>query len=67
MRNEIFKIADNEELLAEAVRRYPVLYDRSHRTFKHKNKEKLAWNDVAKEVDYPDGKYVFEKGFLKYN
>ena len=63
LRNEIFKITDK----AEAVRRNPVLYDQSHHTFKDKNKNKLAWNDVAKEVDYPAGELFVEKAFLKYN
>ena len=59
LRNKIFKITDKKELLSEAVRRYPVLYDRSHNTFKDKNKKKLARNDVAKEVDYLAGIFFF--------
>ena len=60
--NQIFKIADKaEELVAEAVKLYPLLNDQHHNTFKDKNKTKLAWYDVAKEVDYPDGKYFLRK------
>ena len=45
-------MAGKEKLLSEAVRQFPVLYDRSLRTFKYKNKKNLARDDVAKEVDY---------------
>ena len=37
--------------------------NRSHRTFKYKNKKDLEWDDVAKEVDYPDSKRFFEMDF----
>ena len=61
-------ITDKKELLAEVVRRYPVLYDRSHHTFKDKNKKKLAWNDCCKKSELSCGKFFFfEKAFLKYN
>ena len=30
--------------------------DRSHHTFKDTNKNNLEWDNVAKEVDYPDSK-----------
>ena len=34
-----------EERLAEAVRKYPVLYDKSDKYFKDKNKKLLAWEN----------------------
>ena len=38
------KMADAfNEKLAEAVRRFPALYDKSCPDFKDKNKRKLAW------------------------
>ena len=44
-----FKMADDkkEEIISEAVRKYPILYDKSDRFFKEKDKKKLAWQDVA--------------------
>ena len=38
-----------EEKLAEAVRQFPVLYDKSRRDFKDNSKKRLAWEDVAKQ------------------
>ena len=52
-------MVDKEELLAEAVRRFPVSYDRSYK----KNNRSTAWDDVAKELDCPYGKKFFEKSF----
>ena len=39
-----------EETLSEAVRKYPVLYDKGSQDFKDRRKKKLAWDDVAKET-----------------
>ena len=41
--------------LAESVRKFPVLYDKSSNDFKDKHK-KRAWGDVAKEVGFVKGK-----------
>ena len=38
------------EKLAESVRNYPCLYDKTSPDFKHKDKKMLAWSDVAKEI-----------------
>ena len=47
-----------EEKLAEAVRQFPVLYDKSCRDFKdNSKKKKLAWDDVAKQVGLQTGMY----------
>ena len=43
--------------LAEAVRQFPVLYDKSCRDFKHDCKKRLAWDDVAKQVGLQTGMY----------
>ena len=45
-----------QESLAEAVRKYPVLYDKSLRDFKDRNKKNLAWNDVALALNLKDGR-----------
>lgn len=45
-----------DEKLAEAVRSYPVLYDKNDLNFKDKNKKILAWDDVAKTVGLDSGK-----------
>ena len=36
--------------MAEAVRQFLVLYDKSRRDFKDNSKKRLAWDDVAKQV-----------------
>ena len=38
------------EKLAEAVRLYPCLYNKSLEDFKYANKKKLCWKDVAAAV-----------------
>ena len=52
------KMAVEEEKLAEAVRKYTVLYDKSDKFFKDRNKKLLAWADVAKEANFTNGKRV---------
>ena len=46
-----------EEKLAEAVRQFPVLYDKSCRDFKDNSQKRLAWEDVAKQVGLQTGMY----------
>ncbi|XP_067023973.1 uncharacterized protein [Acropora muricata] len=45
-----------DEILAESVRKLPILYDKSSKDFKDKHKKERAWDDVAKEVGFPTGK-----------
>ena len=47
------------EKLAEAVRRFPALYDKSCPDYKDKNKRKLAWEDVSRDVGLESGKLSF--------
>ena len=44
-----------EEKLAEAVRQFPVLYNKSCRDFNDNSKKRLAWDDVAKQVGLQTG------------
>lgn len=46
-----------EEKLAEAVRQFPALYDKSCRDFKHNNQKRVAWEDVAKQAGLQTGIY----------
>ena len=46
-----------EENLAEAVRQFPVLYDKSCKDFKDNSLKRLAWDDVAKQVGLQNGVY----------
>ena len=46
-----------EEKLAEAVRQFPFLYDKSYRNFKDNSKKRLAWEDVTKQVGLQTGMY----------
>ena len=54
----------SEEKLAEAVRQFPVLYNKSCRDFNDNSKKRLAWDDVAKQVGrqtstYSSSEYSF--------
>ena len=46
-----------DEMLAESVRVYPVLYNKADKFFKDLNKKQLAWEDVAKKSGFPSGNY----------
>lgn len=46
-----------DELLAESVRLYPVLYNKADKFFKDVNKKTLAWEDVAKKTGFPSDNY----------
>ena len=51
---------DASEKLAEAVRVYPVLYDKADPLFKDRNKKQLAWKDVAAAAGFVDGMNIFQ-------
>ena len=51
-------LTEKEQKLSEAVRQYPVLYDKQDGSFKDRNKKKFAWEDVAKKADLADGKKI---------
>ena len=53
------------EKLAESVRKFPVLYDKSSNDFKDKHKKERAWGDMAKEVCFATGKSLLNH-FLCY-
>ena len=65
-----FKMADDkkEEIISEAVRKYPILYDKSDRFFKEKDKKKLAWQDVANVANIANDKSLlsFYSKFASY-
>ena len=44
-----------DERVAEGVRRFPVLYDKSCKDFKDANKKKNAWEEVAKQAGLSSG------------
>ena len=48
---------EKEQQLTEAVRKFPVWYDKQDQFFKDRNKKKLAWDDVAKETELGNGKF----------
>ncbi|XP_057296921.1 uncharacterized protein LOC130625792 [Hydractinia symbiolongicarpus] len=56
---------ESEERLAEAVRKYPALYDKQDKNFRDKNKKRLAWADVAKELNIQNVTEV-EKAFRNF-
>ena len=54
-----------EEKLAEVVKQFLVLYDKSCRDFKDNTKKRLAWDDVAKHVGLQSGMYSSSQyGFI---
>ena len=57
MQKNIKMAALQEERLSEAVRKYPVLYDKADRYFKDKAKKQLDLEDVAKEANLENGKF----------
>ena len=58
--------AQQEERLSEAVRKYPVLYDKADRYFKDKANKQLAWEDVTREANLENGKvHSKPKNYLK--
>ena len=52
------------EKLAEALRLYPCLYNKSSEDFKDANKRKLYWKDVAAAVGVTSGKWTFYSFFM---
>ena len=57
VQKKIKMAAQQDERLSEAVREYPVLYNKADRYFKDKAKKQLAWEDVAKEANLENGKF----------
>ena len=53
--------ASFDEKIAEAVRRFPVLYDKSCKYFKDNNTKKSVWEDVAKIVGLSSGMFKLQK------
>jgi len=52
-------MAEVEEKLAEAVRGFPCLYDKSTPEFKDKMKKERAWSAAAEIAGLPNGKSGF--------
>ena len=49
--------AQQEGRISEAVRKYPVLYNKADRHLKDKAKKQLAWEDMAAEANMENGKF----------
>ena len=50
-------VVDNK-VLADAVRNYPLLYDKNSKNFKNRWEKLSAWEEVAKETGLVNGKIV---------
>ena len=59
--------ASLDEKIAEAVRRFPVLYDKSCKDFKDNNTKKNAWEDVAKIAGLSSGMLYYRSEKLYPN
>ena len=55
-----------DEKLAEAVRGFPIHFDKFLKGFKDRNKKALAWNNIAKFVGFASGK-LQKFLFCKFN
>ena len=51
LRRSALSVQENEEL-AEAVRKYPCLYDKSKKEYKDKIVTSNAWNEVANQLQF---------------
>ena len=49
----------SEETLAECVRKYPCLYDKTCKHYKDKHCVENAWAEVDKELGYEEGMFIF--------
>ena len=50
--------------LAELVRSYPILYDKSLADFKNAYKNELAWNEIARKLSLKSGKQKHESNWV---
>ena len=48
-----------EEILAETVRKYPCLYDKSNKGYKERDRKSNAWQKIDEELGYEEGTYTF--------
>lgn len=48
---ELIMEVQKDERVTEAVSKFLVLYDESERCFRERIKKRLAWEDVAKEIN----------------
>ena len=51
IRRQALTVQENEEL-AEVIRKYPCLYDKSKKEHKDKNVTENAWKEVADQLDF---------------
>ena len=52
----IFDMAINKEELFVIVQKYSVLYDKSHKEFHRNDVKKNAWDAVANDIGFENGK-----------
>ena len=55
---------NEEEFLAEAVRKFPCLYDKSCKEYREKDRVANAWKKVEEELGYEEGKVCICLSFL---
>ena len=51
IRRQALSVQENEEL-AEAVQKYPCLYDKSRKEYKDKTVVENSWKEVADQLDF---------------
>ena len=64
IRRQALSVQENEEL-AEVVRKYPCLYDKSRKEYKDKTVVENAWKEVADQLDFMqngEGENHFKSG-----
>ena len=52
--NRKFLSLEQEEILAETIRSYKILYDKSSKGYKEKDAVVNAWNDVAEKLEFTE-------------
>lgn len=74
IRRQALSVQENEEL-AEVVRKYPCLYDKSKKEYKDKVVTGNAWKEVADQLDFINNSErniiffnstVLSRGFMNY-
>ena len=66
IRRQALTLQENEEL-AEVIRRYPCLYDKSRKEYKDKNVAENAWKEVVNQLDFIESgeSYNFSYNFFE--
>ena len=57
-------VNESEIVLAEAVRKYKALYDKTCKDYHRKDVQKNCWDAVAKEIELESGRMIYTFMFV---